>query len=98
MLCVTRASRCRALIKKDVSRIKGLFRRAVEHELLPVAVHQDLMGHIHLAADFEDFGAGVVVVQEPQRDVPDRAATLCVTSSPRWPSPRVAPRVRRPFS
>jgi hypothetical protein len=32
------AGRCRQLINKDVSRIRGMFRWAVEHELLPLAV------------------------------------------------------------
>lgn len=36
------AGRCRTLINKDVNRIKGLFRWAVENELLPVTVHQAL--------------------------------------------------------
>ena len=36
------AGRCRSLINKDVNRIKAVFRRAVENELLPVAVHQAL--------------------------------------------------------
>ena len=36
------AGRCRTLINKDVSRIRALFRWAVEQELLPVAVQQAL--------------------------------------------------------
>ena len=36
------ARRCRTLINKDVNRIKGMFRWAVEQELLPVSVHQAL--------------------------------------------------------
>ncbi len=36
------ARRCRSLINKDVNRIKAMFRWAVEHELVPVSVHQAL--------------------------------------------------------
>jgi integrase len=36
------AGRCRSLINKDVNRIRAMFRWAVEHELVPVSVHQAL--------------------------------------------------------
>jgi len=36
------AGRCRSLINKDINRIRGVFRWAVEHELVPVAVYQAL--------------------------------------------------------
>jgi len=37
------ASRCRRLINKDAHRIRGMFRWAVEEELLPVEVHRQLV-------------------------------------------------------
>jgi integrase len=37
------AGRCRKLINKDVHRLRGMFRWAVEEELLPVELHQKLM-------------------------------------------------------
>lgn len=37
------ACRCRTLINRDVNRIRGMFRWAVEHELVPLPVHQALM-------------------------------------------------------
>jgi integrase len=37
-----RSGRCRSLINKDVGRIRGMFRWAVEHELLPLATFQAL--------------------------------------------------------
>ncbi|MEO6808390.1 MAG: site-specific integrase, partial [Isosphaeraceae bacterium] len=37
------AGRCRNLINKDVNRIRGAFRWAVEHELLPLPVYQALV-------------------------------------------------------
>jgi integrase len=37
------AGRCRDLINKDICRIRGLFRWAVEHELVRLTVHQALM-------------------------------------------------------
>jgi integrase len=36
------ADRCRPLINKDISRLRAVFRWAVENELLPVTVHQAL--------------------------------------------------------
>jgi integrase len=36
------AGRCRSLINKDVNRVKGLFRWAVEHELVPASVYEAL--------------------------------------------------------
>jgi integrase len=45
------AGRCRNLINKDVSRIRGMFRWAVENELLPVTVYQSLMTVPGLAKD-----------------------------------------------
>jgi integrase len=36
------AGRCRTLINKDVNRIRNMFRWAVEHEMIPVAVYQAL--------------------------------------------------------
>ena len=36
------AGRCRSLINKDVNRIRGMFRWAVEHELVGIAVYQAL--------------------------------------------------------
>jgi integrase len=36
------AGRCRPVINKDINRIKRMFRWAVEHELVPVAVYQAL--------------------------------------------------------
>jgi integrase len=37
------AGRCRSLINKDVCRVRSMFRWAVEHELMPLAVYQTLM-------------------------------------------------------
>ena len=37
------AGRCRNLINKDVNRIRGAFRWAVEHELLPLPIYQALV-------------------------------------------------------
>jgi hypothetical protein len=37
------AGRCRKLINKDVHRVRGMFRWAVEEELLPVEVHRRLI-------------------------------------------------------
>jgi integrase len=36
------AGRCRSLINKDVNRLRGMYRWAVVHELVPVAVYQAL--------------------------------------------------------
>ena len=36
------AGRCRDLINKDINRIRAMFRWGVEHELIPLAVHQTL--------------------------------------------------------
>jgi integrase len=45
------AGRCRNLINKDVSRLRGMFRWAVGNEMLPVAVYQSLMTVPGLAKD-----------------------------------------------
>ncbi|OAI53243.1 hypothetical protein AYO44_04215 [Planctomycetaceae bacterium SCGC AG-212-F19] len=45
------ARRCRNLINKDVGRIRGMFRWAVENEMLPVTVYQSLMTVPGLAKD-----------------------------------------------
>jgi integrase len=37
------AGRCRNLINKDVNRVRGMFRWAVEHEFVPVEVYQALL-------------------------------------------------------
>jgi integrase len=37
------ANRCRALVNKDVGRVRGMFKWAVGNELLPGAVHQALL-------------------------------------------------------
>jgi hypothetical protein len=41
-LAMIEAGRCRPVVNKDVNRIKRMFRRAVEQELVPVTVHQAL--------------------------------------------------------
>jgi integrase len=39
---MVRSGRCRNLINKDIGRVRGMFRWAVEHELLPLATYQAL--------------------------------------------------------
>jgi integrase len=45
------AGRCRNVINKDVSRVRGMFRWAVENEMLPVTVYQSLKTLPGLAKD-----------------------------------------------
>jgi hypothetical protein len=52
------ARRCRTLINKDINRLRALFRWAVEHELVPIAVRQALLAVKGLARRHVSTGHG----------------------------------------
>lgn len=63
------AGRCRSLINKDLNRIKAMFRWAVEHELVPVAVSQALQAVAGLRKGRSDAKEAVPVGPVPEGDV-----------------------------
>ncbi len=79
------ARRCRTLINKDINRIRGMFRWAVEQELLPVGVYQALLSVAGLRKGRSDAKEAVPIGPVPEAHVLETLPHL---------SPQVAAMVR----